>query len=87
MSQATATSTDTATCFWKCGDQAEGHTHYGVLVRDAKTNKLLGRLTPSGHTNHLTVYAMVLSKSRAEEIATEINTKSGDEFIAKAVKF
>lgn len=58
---------------------------YAIVCRDAKTNQLLGRLTPEGHTTNRNIYAMMLPKQRAEEIAEEINQDG--EFIAKVIKF
>lgn len=83
MAQATATKP--VTCFWNCGDTNPEHTHYSVLIRDAKTNKLLGRLTPNGTAVNRKFYATIFSKARAEEIAAEINQDG--EFTAKAIKF
>ena len=58
---------------------------YAIVCRDAKTNQLLGRLTPEGHITNRNIYAMMLPKKRAEEIAEEINQDG--EFIAKVIKF
>lgn len=59
--------------------------HYTVIVRDAKTKKLLGRLCPDGTATNRVIYAAMLGKSQAEEIAAEIN--AGDEFTATVRKF
>lgn len=58
---------------------------YTVIVRDAKTGKLLGRLCPDGTATNRVIYAAMLPKDVAEEIAAEIN--AGDEFTAKVRKF
>lgn len=59
--------------------------HYTVIIRDAKTGKLLGRLCPDGTATNRVIYAAMFSKEQAEEIAAEIN--AGDEFTAKVRKF
>lgn len=69
-------------CGW-CEDQEEGHTHYAVLVRE--NGKLLGRLTPEGGATNRNIFAAILSKARAEEVAKDINAEG--QFEAKAIKF
>ena len=64
--------TETTPCVW-CGDTTPDHKHYAVLIRE--NGKLLGRLTPRGGTAHNTIYAAVLSKARATEVAEEINAQ------------
>ena len=64
--------TTTTPCGW-CGDTAPGHKHFAVLIRE--NGKSVGRLTPRGGTAHNTIYAAVLSKARATEVAEEINTQ------------
>lgn len=59
--------------------------HYTVIVHDAKTGKLLGRLCPDGTATNRAIYAAMLGKKQAEEIAANIN--SGDEFTATVRKF
>lgn len=59
--------------------------HYTVIVRDAKTGKLLGRLCPDGTATNRVIYAAMLGKKQAEEIAADIN--AGDEFTATVRKF
>lgn len=54
-------------------------------MRDAKTGKLLGRLCPDGTATNRVIYAAMLGKKQAEEIASDIN--SGDEFTATVRKF
>ncbi|MGP9761056.1 hypothetical protein [Corynebacterium sp. AOP12-C2-36] len=58
---------------------------HAVLCRDAVTGKLLGRLTPEGTATRRNLFAMIMTKDRAEEIAEKIN--AGSEFAAKAIKF
>lgn len=71
-------------CGWNCGDETEGHKHYAVVCRD-KSGKLLGRLTPEGTATNRKLFASILSKARAEEIAAKINADG--EFAAKVVLF
>lgn len=71
-------------CGWNCGDDSEGHKHYAVVCRE-KSGKLLGRLTPEGTATQRKLFASILSKARAQEIADEIN--AGGEFTAKVVLF
>lgn len=59
--------------------------HYTVIVHDAKSGKLLGRLCPDGTATNRVIHAAMLGKEQAEEIAAEIN--AGDEFTAKVRKF
>ena len=59
--------------------------HYTVIVRDAKTGKLLGRLCPDGTATNRVIYAAMLGKNQAEEIAADIN--AGGEFTATVRKF
>ena len=59
--------------------------HYTVIVRDAKNGKLLGRLCPDGTATNRVIYAAMLSKNQAEEIAADIN--AGGEFTATVRKF
>lgn len=59
--------------------------HYTVIVRDAKNGKLLGRLCPDGTATNRVIYAAMLGKEQADQIAAEIN--AGDEFTAKVRKF
>ena len=59
--------------------------HYTVIVRDAKTRKLLGRLCPDGTATNRVIFAAMLGKNQAEEIAADIN--AGDEFTATVRKF
>ena len=59
--------------------------HYTVIVRDAKNGKLLGRLCPDGTATNRVIYAAMLGKNQAEEIAADIN--AGGEFTAKVRKF
>ena len=59
--------------------------HYTVIVRDAKTGKLLGRLCPDGTATNRVIFAAMLPKDVAEEIAAEINADG--EFTAKVRKF
>lgn len=59
--------------------------HYAIIVRDAKTGKLLGRLCPDGTATNRVIFAAMLSKNQAEEIAADIN--AGNEFTAKVRKF
>lgn len=83
MSNATATEIETSTCFW-CKDENPEHIHYAVLCRD-KDGKLLGRLGSDGYAVKRNIFALILGKARAEEIAAEIN--EAGEFTAKAIKF
>lgn len=71
-------------CGWNCGDETENHSHYAVLVRE-NSGKLLGRLCPDGTTTNRNIFAAILSKATAEEVAEEI-TNAGD-YKAKAIKF
>lgn len=66
------TTLEAKTCGWRCGDPAPEHKHFTVIVRD-ESNKLLGRVTPDGYATNRKLFAAVLSKARAEEIASEIN--------------
>ena len=59
-------------CGWRCGDTEPEHKHFTVIARE--NGKLLGRLTPDGYTTNRRIYAAVLSKARAEQIASEINS-------------
>ena len=59
--------------------------HYTIIVRDAKTGKLLGRLCPDGAATNRVIYAAMLGKNQAEEIAADIN--AGGEFTATVRKF
>lgn len=59
-------------CGWRCGDTKHNHKHFTVIVRE--NGKLLGRLTPEGYTTNRRIYAAVLSKARAEQITSEINS-------------
>jgi hypothetical protein len=70
-------------CGWKCGDADPEHQHYAVLAYEG--GRLLGRLTPQGTVNRLKVHAAILSKSRAEHIAAEINEAGS--YTAKAIPF
>lgn len=58
---------------------------YTIIVRDAKNNKLLGRLTPEGTATNRVLFAAMFDKDQADEIAADIN--SGGEFTAKVKKF
>ena len=58
---------------------------YTIIIRDAKSNKLLGRLTPEGTATNRVLFAAMFDKDQADEIAADIN--SGDEFTAKVTKF
>lgn len=58
---------------------------FTVIVRDAKTNKLLGRLTPEGTATNRVIFAAMFDRDVADDIAAEIN--AGDEFTAKVKKF
>ena len=58
---------------------------YTVIVRDAKTGKLLGRLCTDGTATKRVIYAAMIPKELAEEIAAEIN--AGDEFTATVRPF
>lgn len=70
-------------CFWRCGDDTVGHRHYAVVVRE--NGKLLGRLCPDGTATNRKLYAAILSRSRAEQVAEEIN--QAGEFSAHAIPF
>lgn len=59
--------------------------YYTVIVRDAKNGKLLGRLCPDGTATNRVIYAAMLGKDQADQIAAEIN--AGDEFTATVRKF
>lgn len=73
-------------CGWRCGDDDPKHVHYAVLLREK--GKLLGRLTPNGGAARNTIYAAILSKARAEEVADEINAKPMIEGLtAKVIPF
>lgn len=79
-------STQALPCGWRCGDDAPDHKHYAVLARE--NGRLLGRLTPQGATTNRRLFAAVLSKARAEEIARAItadDTLPG--VTAKAIPF
>ena len=67
-----STLNETSLCGWSCGDSEPEHKHFTVIVRENGT--LLGRLTPEGYTTNRRIYAAVLSKARAEQIASEINS-------------
>lgn len=71
MSETTTLPADT--CGWRCGDDAPGHRHFAVVIRE--NGKLLGRLCPDGTTSTRNIYASVLSKATAERIAAEINER------------
>lgn len=72
-------------CTW-CEDTREGHAHYAVLGYE--DGKLLGRLAPDGSTTRRNIHALVLSKARAESIATEINEDASLPTVtAKVVRF
>lgn len=58
---------------------------YTVIVRDAKTGKLIGRLCPDGTATNRVIFAAILDKEHAEQIAAEIN--AGDEFTATVRRF
>lgn len=58
---------------------------YTIIVRDAKSNKLLGRLTPEGTATNRVLFAAMFDKDQADEIAADIN--AGGEFTAKVKKF
>lgn len=57
---------------------------FAVLVRDLN-GKLLGRLTPDGYVTKRNIFAVMLHKEKAEEIAAEIN--EAGEFTAKVIRF
>ena len=67
------------------GTTMQNQQHYTVIVHDSKTGKLLGRLCPDGTATSRVIYAAMLDKEQADQIAAEIN--SGDEFTAKVRKF
>jgi hypothetical protein len=67
-------------CGWKCGDNTQGHNHYTVIVRE--NGKLLGRLTPDGKTVNRKVHAAILSKVKADQIASQINADKSTAFTA-----
>lgn len=77
-------SAENKTCSWLCGDPNPGHKHYAVVVRDS--GHLLGRLTSDGSVTNRNLFAVVLSKARAEQIAAEINEQN-DDLTAKAILF
>lgn len=82
------TATTTKTCGWRCGDTTENHKHYAVLVRDLDKGKLLGRLSSDGSVTNRNIFAVVLSKARATEIAEEIsNSTEFGNLSAKAILF
>lgn len=84
----TATDTPVKGCPWRCGDDEPAHKHYAVLVRE--NGKLLGRLTPEGGATSRNIFAMILSKARATEIAGEINAGTNTEIdglTAKVIPF
>lgn len=72
------------TCGWRCGDPTPGHTHWAVVVRET-SGKLLGRLTPEGTTTNRNLFAWVMSRAKAEQVAESINNNG--EFVAKAIRF
>lgn len=69
-------------CGW-CDDPEPGHEHYTVMAYE--NGKFVGRLTPEGGATRKKIFASVLSKERAERIASEIN--SAGVFTARAAKF
>ena len=58
---------------------------YTIIIRDAKNNKLIGRLCPDGTATNRVLFAAMFDKDQADEIAADIN--SGGEFTAKVKKF
>ncbi|WP_378741451.1 hypothetical protein [Nocardia brasiliensis] len=71
-------------CGWNCGDETVGHHHYTVVVRNY--GRLLGRLSPTGHTVHRKVHAAILSRATAELLAQRINDEP-DEVTATVRRF
>lgn len=64
-------------CGYKCGDKTRNHGHYTVIVRE-RTGKLLGRLTSDGRTTDRKLFAAVMSKARATEVAEDIMARHQD---------
>lgn len=58
---------------------------YTIIIRDAKSGKLIGRLCPDGTATNRVLFAAMFDKDQADEIAADIN--AGDEFTAKVKKF
>lgn len=64
---------------------------FAVLVR--ANGKLLGRLTPEGGVTNRVIYAAMLDKEQAEQVAEEINNgvnlddEAPSNLTAKVIKF
>lgn len=64
---------------------------FAVLVRS--NGKLLGRLTPEGGVTNRVIYAAMLDKNQAEQVAEEINSgvnlddEAPSNLTAKIIKF
>ena len=70
-------------CAWRCGDTATEHEHFAVSIRE--NGRLLGRLAPDGTATKRNLFALVLSKAAADDIASQINERG--EFTAKVIPF
>lgn len=69
-------------CFW-CRDTTPNHRHYTVLCY--KNGKCVGRLGADGYAVTRKIFALVLNRERADEIAAEINADG--QFTAKVRPF
>lgn len=79
------TTTEEQVCFF-CGDTTPNHKHYTVMCYE--NGKCVGRLAPDGYAVTRKLFAAMLRKERAEEIAAEINeTTESTGFSAKAKPF
>lgn len=75
---------ESKTCGWRCGDTTPDHQHYTVIIRD-KSGKLVGRLCPDGTATNRVIYAAILSRATADQVAQQINARG--EFAAKVAPF
>lgn len=81
----TATAAEERTCFF-CQDSTPNHKHYTVMCYE--NGKCVGRLAPDGYAVDRKVFAAILRKGRAEQIAAEINeTTETTGFSAKVKPF
>lgn len=78
----TVQATETRVCFF-CRDTEPNHRHYTVMVYE--NGRCLGRLDPSGYTTNRKVFAWILGRQRADEVAAEIN--AAGELSAKVKPF
>ena len=81
----TATAAEERTCFF-CQDSTPNHKHYTVMCYEG--GKCVGRLAPDGYAVNRKLFAAMLTRDRAEQIAAEINETTAETgFSAKAKRF